>query len=55
VIDMKSETEIRKALRGITNELTEQPLARQYNFFVYRTLKWVLGEDDEFLDYLLRQ
>jgi len=52
---MKSETEIRKVVKGVANEMIAQPHVAQYNFFVYRTLKWVLGEDDDFLDYLLRR
>jgi hypothetical protein len=46
---MKTEEQIRKVL----GELFKNKLDLPFDIFVARTLKWVLGEDDDFLDYLL--
>jgi hypothetical protein len=46
---MKSEKEIRKILE----KLFQNPEEFMADTYVARTLKWVLGEDNDFLDYLL--
>jgi hypothetical protein len=46
---MKTEKQIRKVLDNLFKNKLEIP----FDIFIARTLKWVLGEDDDFLDYLL--
>jgi len=44
-----------KQIREVMSKLFQNPLEAMFDVYIHRTLKWVLGEDDEFLDYLLEK